>query len=65
MKEIISRGELDTLASGVGLQVHRECGGYRLVMGGRNVFPDCGVCPVTTKRELLIFLKGMIFGRGK
>lgn len=63
MKTVVTRKELDDLAGPVGLQVHKECGGYRLVKGGRNIFPDSGVCPVVTKRECLTFLKGVHFGR--
>jgi len=68
MKKAISRKELDTLAEPVGLQVHKECGGYRLVkdVGGvrSDVFPDSGICPVATKRECLLFLKGAYYRIG-
>jgi hypothetical protein len=63
MRTIVTRRELDDLAGKVGLQVHRECGGFRVVKDGKNIFPDCGVCPVATKVDCLIFLKGVFFGR--
>jgi hypothetical protein len=28
---------------------------------GHNIFPENGICPVTTKRECLIFLNGVLF----
>lgn len=66
MRKVVTRKELDTLAEPVGLQVHKECGGYRLVKdvsGVRSdIFPDSGICPVATKRECLLFLKGAYYG---
>ena len=63
MRKIVTRKELDEWAHSVGLSVHHECGGYRVVQGTKNIFPDCGICPVTTKRDCLIFLRGVLFGR--
>lgn len=57
----ISRKELDDIADSIGLRVHKECGGYRIVKDGRDIFPSDGICPVTTKRECLAFLKGCVF----
>lgn len=58
---MIKRKELDELAQAAGLEIHHECGGFRIQAGGRNVFPDGLVCPVTTKRECWIFLMGVAF----
>ncbi len=55
--------ELGILAASVGLKVHKECGGYRLrIDGGHDVFPNNGICPVTTRRECLVFIKGLLEG---
>ena len=67
MKSRINLEDLRIRAANAGLQVQHECGGFRLVNaadGGRaDVFPDGGVCAVTTARALSIFLDGMWYER--
>lgn len=60
MKTRISRAEIDELASKLGLFVHRECGGFRIMDGkNKNIYPNNGICPVTSLRECYTFLLGV------
>lgn len=65
MKPRITKSELVSAATRVGLAIQRDCGGVRVVNPGFNVnvFPVGGTCPTTTARECLAFLDGVYFGR--
>ncbi len=57
----VKRKEIDELAKRFGFIIHKECGGYRIVKDNKDIFPNIGICPVTTKRECLTFLKGCLW----
>ena len=63
----VTRGELDEAAEAVGMWIQHDCGGFRVVKDNRDgghsyIFPNGGVCPTATKKECLIFLKGVATG---
>jgi len=52
----------------MGLRVHRECGGFRLVRddddgGVADVFPSCGVCRVVPLDKIVCFLRGYAYAK--
>ena len=62
----ITTKELNDTAERLGLAIHHECGGFRVVApcgsGYRNICPEGGICPVTTKRFCITFLQGVAYG---
>lgn len=59
MKSKIAYQEITDLATELDLTIQHDCGGYRVVKGNSNLFPNTGICPTATKRECLYFLLGM------
>lgn len=59
MRTRIKRAELDALAAQLGYTVQHDCGGFRIVDGGRYLFPDGGICPTAPARDCMIYLSGI------
>lgn len=60
LKDVRSYAEL------MGLRVHRECGGFRLVRddddgGVADIFPNYGVCRVVPLNHIVCFLRGYAY----
>lgn len=62
MRAKVKQSEIEELAAAAGLSIHHECGGFRVQQDGRNLFPEGLICPTTTKRECLAFLRGVHVG---
>jgi hypothetical protein len=60
MGQTIRREELDSTAAEAGFRIQAECGGFRIMKDGRDVFPNAGICPVASKRECMVFLLGWL-----
>jgi len=58
MPSRVSSADLATAAAYVGLDVQHDCGGYRIVKDGRNIFPSEGTCPTDTRRACMAFVLG-------
>lgn len=63
MRSRVRRAELDELAAKVGMEIQKDCSGFRVVKGSRYAFPDGGTCPTATARECYIFLRGVLEGK--
>lgn len=57
-RQRVKRAELDALAANIGAEVQHDCGGFRVTMQGRALFPDSGVCSTAPARECFAWLSG-------
>jgi len=64
-----SSKELQELVDKAGLMIQHDCGGYRVCRqlegssGYQYLFPADGICPIATKRECVVFVKGLLIGK--
>jgi hypothetical protein len=58
-----STQQLYDKARSLDVDIQHDCGGYRIVKGGRSLFPEGGICPTATRRDCMIWLTGFWWGR--